>query len=564
YLIKTDAEGNEDWHRTYGRGSGHSVQQTADGGYMIAGNTYSPDTKASDVYLIKTDAEGNEDWHRTYGGISGHSVQQTADGGYILAARSRRSFGAGACIDLIKLAPVKHLELEREAGTIPYPIADRKEITATGFKVRRIKEITKITVRDTLGDDDYATFVEGVHEAIFANLSIRTLEAQLEGIVEGCQECNNERDGGGAITIEIDGKPYNLCSEHWFYMYREVLGSSLSYVGPVRQAFSAELEASKSALEALNLKIGMDTFVFEESREGRKVLVKCREHLERSIWQSFDDMVHAELGGRYDPSERGWVIEMKEGAGIYDGIPFTTELEANALDIVNNAGFSQIWMIPSAGKGIIYDNRPWSSLEVLADTRGIGSKVMESLKSLSTEWKIGSGRSDTMRMLSDDSGKYEEMPLVIEQAKIVYQPRLGSSHIWIADSDEPNPTHRSGRRRLTVPHDFQDGTSRGADEKVIGLYNENKEIRVNAIFKKDFLSGLNSGSRSWIEETGKLFVTQWRPTKNPSIEWCPAGEAAPTDVAKAESKQSDMWFRRSERGTSIFRRKSSEAEETPR
>ncbi len=91
----------------------------------------------------------------------------------------------------------------------------------------------------------------------------------------------------------------------------------------------------------------------------------------------------------------------------------------------------------------------------------------------------------------------------------------------------------------------------------MGLYNENKEIRVNAIFKKDFLSGLNSGTRSWIEETGKLFVTQWRPTKNPDIEWCPAGEAAPTDVAKAESEQDDMWSRRSERGTSIFRRKPS-------
>ena len=73
-------------------------------------------------------------------------------------------------------------------------IADTKKITVTGIKVRRGKEITKIYVRDTLGDDDYATFVEGVHEAIFAGPSIRMLETELEGMVEGCPKCNNEKD----------------------------------------------------------------------------------------------------------------------------------------------------------------------------------------------------------------------------------------------------------------------------------------------------------------------------------------------------------------------------------
>jgi len=199
------------------------------------------------------------------------SLQQTTDGGYIIASQiesgmdgSTRRSDQMLNIYLIKLAPVKPLELERGTSPIPYSTEDRKKITVTGIKTRRVKEITDITVRDTLGDEDYATFVEDFHETIYANLSIRSLESELEGIVEGCLKCNKEKDSRGAITIEIDDKPYNLCPEHWFYMYKEYWGYSLSYVRPVRQAFVAELEALQGELKALNLEIDIDFFVFEE------------------------------------------------------------------------------------------------------------------------------------------------------------------------------------------------------------------------------------------------------------------------------------------------------------
>jgi hypothetical protein len=99
FLIKTDASGNIQWAKTYGGTSGegaYSVQQTSDGGYIVAGVTYSFSADWSDIFLIKTDANGNIQWAKTYGGIIfdyAYSVQQTSDGGYI-AAGFTGSFGA--------------------------------------------------------------------------------------------------------------------------------------------------------------------------------------------------------------------------------------------------------------------------------------------------------------------------------------------------------------------------------------------------------------------------------------------------------------------------------------
>ncbi len=100
WLLKTGNNGDTLWTRTFG-GSGVDraveVQQTRDGGYIIAGETNSFGAGSYDVYAIKTDSSGDTVWTRTFGGTGtdkGRGVRQTDDGGFIIVGFTQ-SYGAG-------------------------------------------------------------------------------------------------------------------------------------------------------------------------------------------------------------------------------------------------------------------------------------------------------------------------------------------------------------------------------------------------------------------------------------------------------------------------------------
>jgi hypothetical protein len=97
WILKLDKDGNGQWQKTYGAGRANSILQTSDGGYITVGVTSSFGAGKEDFWVLKLDKDGNVQWQKTYGGTDddeANSVQQTLDGGYIVAGMTH-SFGAG-------------------------------------------------------------------------------------------------------------------------------------------------------------------------------------------------------------------------------------------------------------------------------------------------------------------------------------------------------------------------------------------------------------------------------------------------------------------------------------
>ena len=98
WVVKLGNTGNLIWETNIG-GSGDdratAIQQTTDDGYIVAGYTYSPDGD-TDYWIVKLDVVGNLIWETNLGGSGwdeAFSIQQTSDGGYIIAGQSESNDG---------------------------------------------------------------------------------------------------------------------------------------------------------------------------------------------------------------------------------------------------------------------------------------------------------------------------------------------------------------------------------------------------------------------------------------------------------------------------------------
>ncbi|WP_350293462.1 hypothetical protein [uncultured Croceitalea sp.] len=103
WVVKVDKNGNFEWEQSFG-GTGidqsHDITKTADGNYVLVGNTFSSDTQVtknngeSDIWLIKINDAGELIWQHSYGGSSfdaAHSVNLTSSGGFLISGNSRSS-----------------------------------------------------------------------------------------------------------------------------------------------------------------------------------------------------------------------------------------------------------------------------------------------------------------------------------------------------------------------------------------------------------------------------------------------------------------------------------------
>lgn len=125
WLTKLDAAGNVEWDKKFGLPGYHpqSHQQTFDDGYIIVGETEHCGSEFGDVWLIKIDEEGNEEWDKTFGGSDhdgGHGVHQTSDGGYIITGHTESSGAGGWDVWLTKTDDEGNEEWDKTFGGLDY------------------------------------------------------------------------------------------------------------------------------------------------------------------------------------------------------------------------------------------------------------------------------------------------------------------------------------------------------------------------------------------------------------------------------------------------------------
>ncbi len=105
WVVKISNTGNLIWERSFG-GSGidiaYDIAKTADGNYLVTGNTFSTDldisksSGESDLWMIVIDDNGAMIWEKTYGGPqfdAGQSVRVSSTGGIIVSGNTKSSGG---------------------------------------------------------------------------------------------------------------------------------------------------------------------------------------------------------------------------------------------------------------------------------------------------------------------------------------------------------------------------------------------------------------------------------------------------------------------------------------
>lgn len=91
YVAKIDSVGDLVWEHTYGGADWdflYSISQSSDEGFIAAGQTYSNGNGGGDAWVIKLDINGDLQWERTFGDVGedfAHSIIESAEGGYMLA-----------------------------------------------------------------------------------------------------------------------------------------------------------------------------------------------------------------------------------------------------------------------------------------------------------------------------------------------------------------------------------------------------------------------------------------------------------------------------------------------
>lgn len=212
WIAKLNALGTIEWQKSLGGIAddiANSVQQTSDGGYIIAGETYSNDGDVTgyhlngDYWIVKLDSSGNLQWQKTLGGTEydvANSVKQTSDGGYIVAGETSSSDGdvignhGNSDAWIVKLDASGNIQWQKSLGGSSYDRANAiQQTTDEGY-------IIAGTAASTDGD---ITVNHGVEDFWIIKLDVSGIlqwQKSLTGNLADSAESIQQTTDGGYIV----------------------------------------------------------------------------------------------------------------------------------------------------------------------------------------------------------------------------------------------------------------------------------------------------------------------------------------------------------------------------
>ena len=184
---------------------GVDVKETPDGGFIIGGNSISTFGGTSDYLLIKTDAEGNQEWQETYdfGGDDRMTKVLVESGGYLIAGTS----------ELSGSTKIKILRIDTDGNKLMDHTYD-----STNVYSYKCNDITVTSSGDFLVVGTYSGLVNGklggnsVQAIIYNNLSEGQHHENGMGdggpdliFVRGLEVINNYAVGGPELNFLVYG-----------------------------------------------------------------------------------------------------------------------------------------------------------------------------------------------------------------------------------------------------------------------------------------------------------------------------------------------------------------------
>jgi len=201
------------WQKTYGGSSSeevYAIQQTTDGGYITVGVTTSNNGDVSgnhggfEFWVLKLTENGSIDWKRAYGGSNNdwpYSIQQTADGGYIMAGLTMSNNGdvtwnhGDRDYWVVKLNPSGSIQWQKTLGGTGADVA---------FSVRQTDDGGYIVVGDSGSNDGNVSGNHGFRDMWVVKLNVNggiQWQRSLGGSSTDSGRCVIQTEDGGYMVV---------------------------------------------------------------------------------------------------------------------------------------------------------------------------------------------------------------------------------------------------------------------------------------------------------------------------------------------------------------------------